>query len=54
MTEKGSILYEHFYSKELLEELKDPFDFFFEQQMSFDDIKSRKRDILDSYCHQND
>ncbi|MFW9990290.1 MAG: cation transporter [Candidatus Odinarchaeota archaeon] len=49
ITEKGKFLYKHFYSKELLEDLKDPFDFFFEQQISFDDIKTRKRELLENY-----
>jgi hypothetical protein len=49
ITDMGNYLYKHFYSKELLEDLKDPFDFFFEQQISFDDIKSRKRETLESY-----
>ncbi len=49
ITEKGKYLYKHFYSKELLEDLKDPFDFFFEQQITFDDIKTRKRELLDNY-----
>ncbi len=49
ITEKGEYLYRNFYSKVLLEDLKDPFDFFFDIQISFDDIKSRKREILDAY-----
>ena len=49
ITEKGEYLYKNFYSKVLLEDLKDPFDFFFDVQISFDDIKSRKREILDAY-----
>ncbi|MFX1499753.1 MAG: cation transporter [Promethearchaeota archaeon] len=49
ITEKGKFLYKHFYSKDLLEDLKDPFDFFFEQQISFDDIKTRKRELLENY-----
>ena len=53
LTKKGTYFYEHLYSKELLKELKDPFDFFFEQQISFDSIASRKLEILDNF-HQND
>jgi divalent metal cation (Fe/Co/Zn/Cd) transporter len=48
MTETGKIIHEQFYSKEILEDLKDPFDFFFVQQISFDDIKSRKREVLEN------
>ncbi len=49
LTNKGRIFYERLYSKELLSDLKDPFDFFFEQQISFDSIKSRKLEILEQF-----
>ncbi len=49
LTETGDYLYKYFYSEELLEDLKDPFDFFFEQQISFDDIKARKSEILKNF-----
>ena len=49
MTKRGRYFYEHLYSKELLRDLKDPFDFFFEQQISFDSIKSRKLEILENF-----
>lgn len=44
-----SYFYEHLYSKELLKDLRDPFDFFFEQQISFDSIKLRKLEILENF-----
>ncbi|MFX0007500.1 MAG: cation diffusion facilitator family transporter [Candidatus Hermodarchaeota archaeon] len=46
LTEKGTYFYEYVYSKEILKDLKDPFDFFFEQQLGFDSIKLRKIEIL--------
>ena len=49
LTKRGKYFYEHLYSKELLEDLKDPFDFFFEQQISFDSIKYRKLEILENF-----
>ncbi len=48
LTKRGAYFYEHLYSKELLRDLKDPFDFFFEQQISFDSIKLRKLEILEN------
>jgi hypothetical protein len=48
LTKKGCYFYEHLYSKELLNDLKDPFDFFFEQQISFDSIKTRKLEIIEN------
>ena len=49
LTEKGKFFYKHLYSKEILNDLKDPFDFFFEQQLGFDSIKLRKLEILEKY-----
>ncbi|MFX1380230.1 MAG: cation diffusion facilitator family transporter [Promethearchaeota archaeon] len=49
LTEKGEYLFEHLYSKEILKDLKDPFDFFFEQQLGFDSIKLRKLEILEKF-----
>ncbi len=49
LTEKGRFFYEHLYSQEILKDLKDPFDFFFEQQLGFDSIKLRKLEILEKY-----
>ena len=48
LTQKGEYFYEHLYSKELLEDLKDPFDFFFEQQISFDSLTYRKLQIFEN------
>ncbi|MFX1314205.1 MAG: cation transporter, partial [Promethearchaeota archaeon] len=48
LTKRGKYFYEHLYSKELVKDLKDPFDFFFEQQISFDSIKLRKLEILEN------
>lgn len=48
LTNKGIYFYENLYSKELLKDLKDPFDFFFEQQISFDSIKMRKLEIIEN------
>ncbi len=49
LTKKGEYFYDHLYSKELLKDLKDPFDFFFEEQISFDSIESRKLEILENF-----
>jgi hypothetical protein len=49
LTKKGFYFYEHLYSKELLKDLKDPFDFFFEQQISFDSIEIRKLEIIENF-----
>jgi Co/Zn/Cd efflux system component len=49
ITKRGEYFYEHLYSKELLKDLKDPFDFFFEQQLGFDSIKLRKLEILENF-----
>ncbi|MFW9901242.1 MAG: cation transporter [Candidatus Thorarchaeota archaeon] len=49
ITEKGIYMYENLYSKPLLEDIKDPFDFFFEQKYDFDSIMNRKQELLDKY-----
>ncbi len=49
MTEKGKYMYEKFYSKPLMEDIKDPFDFFFEQNYDFDSLRHRKQGILEKY-----
>ncbi|MFX1498087.1 MAG: cation diffusion facilitator family transporter [Promethearchaeota archaeon] len=49
LTKKGEYLYENFYSKPLMEDIKDPFDFFFEQDYDFDSIRQRKSQILETY-----
>ena len=48
ITQKGQYMYDNLYSQALLDDIKDPFDFFFVQQSSFDDIKSRKREVLEN------
>ncbi len=49
ITEKGKYMYEKFYSKPLMEDIKDPFDFFFEQNYDFDSLRHRKQEILEKY-----
>ena len=49
LTEKGKYMYEKFYSEPLMENIKDPFDFFFEQNYDFDNLRHRKQDILQKY-----
>jgi len=49
ITEKGEYLYENLYSKPLLDDIKDPFDFFFEQKYDFDSLKNRKQVLLEKY-----
>lgn len=49
LTEKGEYMYENFYSKPLMEDIKDPFDFFFEQDYDFDSLRQRKLQLLENY-----
>ncbi|MFX1480736.1 MAG: cation transporter, partial [Promethearchaeota archaeon] len=49
LTTKGKYLYEKFYSEPLMEDVKDPFDFFFEQNYDFDSLRYRKKEILQSF-----
>jgi len=49
MTIKGKYMYEKFYSEPLMEDIKDPFDFFFEQNYDFDSLRNRKQLILQKY-----
>ncbi|MFX0178536.1 MAG: cation transporter, partial [Candidatus Hodarchaeota archaeon] len=49
ITKKGNYMYENLYSKPLLDDIKDPFDFFFEQKYDFDSIKNRKQQLLENY-----
>ena len=49
VTKKGKYLYDVFYSKALLDDIKDPFDFFFEQNYEFNTLKKRKKEILEDY-----
>jgi hypothetical protein len=45
ITKKGEYFYEFFYSKQLLEDIRDPFDFFFEEKVGFDTLKWRKKEL---------
>lgn len=49
ITDKGSFMYENFYSKPILEDIKDPFDFFFEETYDFDSLKQLKNEKLEIY-----
>ena len=49
LTDKGLYLYENFYSKPILEDIKDPFDFFFEENYDFDSLRNIKQEILEKY-----
>ncbi|MFW9936979.1 MAG: cation diffusion facilitator family transporter [Candidatus Thorarchaeota archaeon] len=49
LTEKGKYMYENFYSEPLMEDIKDPFDFFFEQNYDFDSLRHRKELIFEKY-----
>jgi Co/Zn/Cd efflux system component len=47
ITERGEYYYEHFYSKQLLDEVRDPFDFFFEEKGGFDTMEWRKKELVE-------
>ena len=49
ITAKGKYMYDTLYSKPLLDDVKDPFDFFFEQNNEFDSLKYRKQELLEKY-----
>ncbi len=49
ITEKGEYMYENLYSKPLLDDIKDPFDFFFEQKYDFDSLMNKKQELLEKY-----
>ncbi|MFX1507367.1 MAG: cation transporter [Promethearchaeota archaeon] len=49
LTEKGKYLYKNFYSKQLLEDILDPFDFFFEYEYDIDSLFRRKRELLKNF-----
>ena len=49
LTDKGGYLYENLYSKPILEDIKDPFDFFFEENYDFDSLRRIKQEILEKY-----
>ncbi|MFW9939343.1 MAG: cation transporter, partial [Candidatus Thorarchaeota archaeon] len=49
MTEKGKYMFDNLYSKTLLDDIKDPFDFFFEQNYNFESLKYRKQVLFEDY-----
>ena len=49
ITEKGIYAYEEFYSGQLLEDVLDPFDFFFEHDYDLEKIFRRKREVLKNF-----
>jgi hypothetical protein len=49
ITEKGKHLYEEFYSKQLLEDIVDPFDFFFEYDYDIRSLFRKKRELLKKF-----
>ncbi|MFX1309070.1 MAG: cation transporter [Promethearchaeota archaeon] len=51
ITAKGKYMYNNLYSKPLLDDVRDPFDFFFEQNYEFDSLKYRKQDLLGKYSN---
>ena len=51
LTDKGLYFYENFYSKPILEDIKDPFDFFFEENNDFDSLRHIKQEISENYLH---
>jgi hypothetical protein len=51
LTDKGLYFFEKFYSKPILEDIKDPFDFFFEENNDFDSLRHIKQEISENYLH---
>jgi len=49
LTDKGNFIYEKFYSKQLLEDITDPFDFFFEYDYDIQSLFKRKKELLKNY-----
>ncbi len=49
LSKKGLYLHENFYSKPLLEDVKDPFDFFFEHQYDISSMQKRKNRVLEQF-----
>ena len=47
VSQKGEYYYEQFYSKQLLEDVRDPFDFFFEEKGGFDTLEWRKKELVE-------
>jgi hypothetical protein len=52
ITEIGNYLYKEFYSKQLLEDIVDPFDFFFEYDYEVQDLFRRKKALLEKFEKQ--
>ncbi len=52
LTEEGKYLYKEFYSKQLLEDILDPFDFFFEYDYEIQRLFRRKRDLIEKFEKQ--
>jgi len=53
ITQKGQYLYDNLYSHTLLDDIKDPFDFFFEQNYGFEGIRYKKRDLMETKSFSN-
>ena len=53
ITNKGLFMYENFYSKPILEDIKDPFDLFFEETSDFDSLRRLKNEKLEVYEKSN-
>ena len=49
LTEKGNYVFEEFYSGRLLEDVQDPFDFFFEHDYDLRRLYDRKKEVLKNY-----
>ena len=49
LTDKGQYIYGALYSKPILEDIKDPFDFFFEENYDFDSLRRIKQEVLEKY-----
>ncbi len=49
ISEKGRYLYKEFYSRQLLEDVVDPFDFFFEYEYDIRNLFRRKRELLTKF-----
>ena len=49
ITEKGKYFYKYFYSGQLLEDVKDPFDFFFEHHHDTLNLLNQKKEIMQKF-----
>jgi len=49
ITEKGEFIYKYFYSGQLLEDIKDPFDFFFEHRHDTLNLLNKKKEIIQKF-----